>query len=130
MITPEQITRLQAAIEAVCPIDGVSVAAWGDPATARVDYKSSATIAERAAASAALLAFDWSHTAQVEWQKQMVKLRAKDSIDNIMDQFEMLVIAGFKVILDAINELRTAHGLPARTWNQFRSAVQNKIDAE
>jgi hypothetical protein len=54
------VTRLNAAIAAVCPIDGVSVGTIGDPATVRIDYRPEATTEQRAAAQAALAAFDWN----------------------------------------------------------------------
>lgn len=50
--------KLHEAIAAVCPIDGVSVGRASDKATWRVQYAARATAAERAAADAALAAFD------------------------------------------------------------------------
>lgn len=51
-MTPQQRARLDAAISAVCPIDGTS----GDPP--RIDFRPEATPQQRAAADAVAAAFD------------------------------------------------------------------------
>ena len=61
------ITRLHKTISTVCPIDGVSVIVPGDLNTVRIDYSPSATTEQRAAAGAALTAFDWSPQADTAW---------------------------------------------------------------
>lgn len=61
-------SRLDAATRAVCPIDGVSVDAATDPPAVRIDYRPEATADQRAAAEAAVAAFDWSDTAQQTWE--------------------------------------------------------------
>lgn len=61
------IERLTAAIAAVCPIHGIQ---GGTQATAEIDYKAEATTEQRAAAEAALAAFDWSDAAQSAWERQ------------------------------------------------------------
>lgn len=59
----ETALLLHNAIAAVCPIVGVSIGTAGDPSTVRIDYASSATPAQQAAAQAVLAAFDWSNFA-------------------------------------------------------------------
>ena len=49
---------LDAAVKAVCPIDGVSIGVPGDKATWRIDFKDEASAQQRAAAEAVLAAFD------------------------------------------------------------------------
>lgn len=61
------IERLTEAVIAVCPIHGIQ---GGTQATATLDYKAEATTEQRAAAEAALTAFDWSDTAQAAWERQ------------------------------------------------------------
>ena len=50
--------RLDAAIKAVCPIDGVSIGHRDDRSTWRIDFREEATAQQRAAAQAVLDAFD------------------------------------------------------------------------
>lgn len=61
------IERLTAAIATVCPIHGIQ---GGTQATATLDHKAEATTEQRAAAAAALAAFDWSDSAQAAWERQ------------------------------------------------------------
>ena len=46
----ERINKLDSDIKIICPIDGVSVGAWDDKSTWRVDYKVEATTDEKKAA--------------------------------------------------------------------------------
>lgn len=57
---------LDAALKAVCPIDGVSIGDWADKSTWRVDFKEEATPGERAAAQGVVDAFDPSATTAAE----------------------------------------------------------------
>ena len=50
--------QLHSAIAAVCPIDGVSIGRKNDKSTWRIDFRPEATDAQKAAARAALDAFD------------------------------------------------------------------------
>ena len=52
------LTKLDAAIAAVCPILGVSVGRWNDKASWRINFKPEATVQQRADAQTVLLAFD------------------------------------------------------------------------
>jgi hypothetical protein len=49
---------LHAAIEAVCPIDGVSIGRQDEKATWRIDFKDDATKEQRAAAASVIRSFD------------------------------------------------------------------------
>lgn len=49
---------LHHAVAAVCPIEGVAIGVEADKSTWRVDYADTATIEQRAAAAAVVLAFD------------------------------------------------------------------------
>ncbi len=51
-------SKLNAAIEAVCPIHGVSIGRKDDKATWRIDFKDEATAQQRADAQAVVEAFD------------------------------------------------------------------------
>ena len=51
-------SRLHDALEAVAPIDGVSINRWDDRSTWRIDFTDEATEEQKAAAQAALEAFD------------------------------------------------------------------------
>ena len=61
------IARLTESITDVCPIHGIQ---GGTQATATIDFKPEATAEQRAAAEAALAAFDWSDAAQSTWERQ------------------------------------------------------------
>lgn len=58
MATPDNILSLDAALRAVCPIDGISIGTWDDRATWRINHDASATSDQVAAAQAALAAYD------------------------------------------------------------------------
>ncbi len=60
------LARLHSILSAVCPIVGVSPGS-DPPATVRIDYHENATTEQRAAAQAALAAFDWSDAAHAVW---------------------------------------------------------------
>lgn len=60
-----KLERLTEAIAAVAPVVGVS-----GTVDTRIDYAAEATAEQRAAAEAALAAFDWSDTAQAAWERQ------------------------------------------------------------
>lgn len=49
---------LHDAVSAVCPIDGISIGKAADKSTWRIDYKATATAAQRAAAAAIVASFD------------------------------------------------------------------------
>lgn len=57
------LNRLHQAVAAVCPIDGVS----GSQDGVVIQHRSEATAPQRAAADAAVLAFDWSQAAHDAW---------------------------------------------------------------
>lgn len=60
MMIDNTISKLHAAIAAVCPIDGVSVGRKADKATWRIDFKAEATDAQKDAARAAMEGFDFA----------------------------------------------------------------------
>lgn len=59
--------RLSEAVSALCPIYGLSVGRLGQSASVRVDFRPEATPEQRAAAQAAVDAFDWSPAAGDAW---------------------------------------------------------------
>ncbi len=69
------VTRLQATIAALAPIDGLSVPTFGNSATVRIDFKASATGPQRTAAQNALTAFDWSDAAQAAYDAAQLDAR-------------------------------------------------------
>ena len=71
------LPRLYETISAVCPIDGVAITDPSTtPPTVRIDYSASATQAQKDAADAALLSFDWSDQAQATWEAEKRSLVA------------------------------------------------------
>jgi hypothetical protein len=60
--------RLDQTIRALAPIDGVSIDAFGNSATCRIDFQVAATAPQRTAAQNALTAFDWSDGAETTWE--------------------------------------------------------------
>lgn len=97
--------RLHVTIAAVCPIDGVSILA---PGTATISYAASATPEQRAAADAALAAFDWSQAAQDAWQLAQNVAAATVILDASTDPYGLLHRAEAEVIRRAINVIRAA----------------------
>ena len=79
-------TRLPAAINAVCPILGVSVGTPGDSGTVRIDYDPSATAPQRQAAASALAAFDGSESAQAAWELAVSRQAALTSLLSRQDE--------------------------------------------
>lgn len=59
------LNRLHEAVSAVCPIYGVS----GAQGAVEVQFRPEATAGQRAAAQAAVAAFDWSEAAHAAWQE-------------------------------------------------------------
>ena len=117
------LERLHAAVAAVAPIFGVAIIS---PGVGRVDVRPEATAPERAAAAAALAAFDWSDGAQAAWELLRDRASAQSKWD---DRSEKLFRAFVLVVLDEINILRGAHSLPARTVGQLKTAALGKINA-
>lgn len=70
------ILRLHEVIAEVCPIDGVSITAPGDPPTVLVAYSEVATEQERADAQAVVSSFDWSSEAEAAWKIARVRQQA------------------------------------------------------
>lgn len=121
------LVRLESALRAVgIPIDGVS----GSQGLVRVDYQTSATAQQRTQGAVIVAAFDWAESAQTTWQNQQDRAAAKAVLASATDAQAKILRAVAMVCLDEINALRAAvtPTLPARTMNQFRNAIANKID--
>jgi hypothetical protein len=127
------ITRLHAAISAVCPIDGLAVQPTGDPPVVRIDYAGSATADQRTAALAALAGFDWSDAAQSAWEVSrgltagVAAIQSPDLTDvttaginlvlqvigtRVNDAFRAMGREPPLLQLDVINDVRALIGLP------------------
>lgn len=97
------ITRLHEAIAAVCPIFGVS----GDESLVRIDYDPSATAGQKAAAEAALAAFDWSAAAEDAWGVQRDKTLASSLMDAVSPDVLAIIIRALALLtMDELNVLR------------------------
>jgi len=53
--------------------------------------------------------------------------RNRDNIVDELDETQGLMRAFAEVLLDEINELRSQHILPSKTFPQFKAAVRNKL---
>jgi len=144
MNNPTLALRLHQTVAAAAPIDGVSVL---DPVAhvARIDYQPGATTAQRAAAAAALAAFDWSAAADTAWQLTQDRSTALTHFLTDTSASAKVLRAVALVLLDRVNaiesELQTlrnavrvvAPTVPAVTYPQFtaadvKAAVQAKIN--
>lgn len=59
------VEKVDAALKAVCPIDGVSIGRDSDKTTWRIDFSESATADQRAAAQGVIDSFDVTKTLQI-----------------------------------------------------------------
>lgn len=121
------LARLFAAIQAVCPIEGL----WheGPGGAYNIQFKSVATPQQQNAAHAVVNNFDWSEAAHQTWLLGQRRLAAKAVFDDALDAQNQLVRALGITLLDEINILRNQHSLAPRTKAQLRTAIRNKIDA-
>lgn len=118
--------RLHLTLAAVCPIDGVAITGVN---TARIDYAAAATAPQRAAAAAALAAFDWSQAAQDAWETARARSTAKTwALGSEMQARALKALA--LLIRDEINIVRTnpTATLAARTEQQLLTAWLAKMD--
>lgn len=123
------LIRLQLTIAAVCPIDGVSGSATGPSTVIRIDYAASATAPQRAAAAAALAAFDWSQAAQDAWEIERARTEAKSWV--LGDETDARGLKALALLLlDEINIVRQnpTAVLAVRTKQQLLDAWIAKID--
>lgn len=107
--------RLDAAVRNACPILGVSVGTPSDYATVRVDYAPEATAEQRAAADAAVAAFDWSDAAQAAWEQGRTAAVAVAQIQegaatNDPTRFGLALL--ISVVCDRVNAAFAADGKP------------------
>lgn len=93
------LRRLYEAVAAVCPIDGVS----GEQGAVRIDYRPEATEGERAAAVAAVAAFDWSEQAQEAWDLGRRMAEAGQLLGSV-EPVPVGVRVTLRVIVDHFNE--------------------------
>lgn len=98
--------RLNDAIAAVCPIDGVSVGVPGDGATVRIFFAAGATANQRTAAAAALAGFDWSQAAQDAWELAVRRATAEAFVPDA-DRAAHVLRSLVKLLVDENNTLRT-----------------------
>lgn len=127
--------RLYGAIAAVCPIVGVVIGTPGDSATCKFRPDLSATSTQIAAAQSALAAFDWSDTAYQAWLTQQQRNSANSNIgtstSGLSEPTFIALRALVEVLVDQLNVIRAAlpSPLPAITYAQAKTAIQNKINS-
>lgn len=123
------LTRLQLALAAVCPIDGVSGSSTGPSTAIRIDYAVSATAPQRAAAASVLAAFDWAQAAHDAWLTAHARTTAKAWVlGPTMEARAVKALA--LLVLQEINRVRTqpTTQMPAFTEQQLLDAFLAKID--
>ena len=112
-MSTDQLARLLETLSAVSPVVGVS----GTTAT-RIDYNPEPTTEQRAAAEAALAAFDWSDEAQAAWERGKRREAAIASLNS--SEPTMVALRGFvTVLIRRFRVLLTALGLPTLTTAQL-----------
>lgn len=118
-----RIERLTVAVSAVCPIHGIT---GGTQATATPDYKAEATTEQRAAAEAALAAFDWSDAAQATWERQKRREASVALINSTAP--EMVVVRALAtVVRRRVSALLTALGQTPLTMSQLEEMLVDVI---
>ena len=123
--------RFKEWMNAVCPVDSVSIGTVGTLSTYTYTPSSSATQQQIADAVVQKLAFDPSQAGYDAW---IIENKKKDAKNKILggEAEERLIRALVDVIRDEINTLRTLAilGLSTRTLNQLQTAIRNKIDSD
>lgn len=112
-MSTDQLARLLETLSAVSPVVGVS----GTTAT-RIDYNPEPTTEQRAAAEAALAAFDWSDEAQAAWERG----KRREAAIALLNSSEptMVALRGFvTVLIRRFRVLLMALGLPTLTTAQL-----------
>lgn len=112
-MSTDQLARLLETLSAVSPVVGVS----GTTAT-RIDYNPEPTTEQRAAAEAALAAFDWSDEAQAAWERG----KRREAAIALLNSSEptMVALRGFAtVLIRRFRVLLMALGLPTLTTAQL-----------
>jgi len=137
--------RLHSMIEAVCPIEGVSITDTVNPPVVRVLYAGNATAQQIAAAQAVVQAFDWSDAAQLNWENQQDRARAKLSLTALTNPTEIAARNTQRAIYNSLVQTRMVVNqliawanskganltpLQNRTWAQALDAVKQQIDVE
>jgi len=112
--------RLHDLIAALAPIDGVSIGKRSDKTTWRIDFKPEATEQQKAAAQAALDAFD------IDAPPDLSKIDT-DTLNAALAQEGSVVRALAEIMFAEINKLRVKGGDPAYTKAQFVAALKGKM---
>jgi hypothetical protein len=142
--------RLNAAVAAVCPIDGLARLTDG---TVRIDFKAAATAAQRAAGQSVAAGWDFSAAGEAGRDNAANRTAGDGLITSDGSGNGKVVRAVAAVLVDEINALRdwvtsfkaamaaasslanlqtrvaALASLPDRTLGQAQAAVQAKIDA-
>jgi hypothetical protein len=128
------LDRLHSSIIAVCPIDGVSLAAGKNlatnpPATAAdvtVQYDPSATSDQQQAAESVLASFDWSTAAQAAWETSQNQTQAGTLLADT-DALPIAVRALGQACLTVDNGLAAAIGQLITAVQQLASAANQNV---
>lgn len=107
------LARLIETLSAVAPVVGVS-----GTAEPRIDYNPGPTTEQRAAAEAALAAFDWSDSAQAAWERQK-RRDAAVALLNSSDPTMVAVRALATVVKRRVSVLLVAVGQTPLTTTQL-----------
>lgn len=104
------LAYLTAQIQAVCPIDGVSIGRPDTKATWRIDFRPEATAQQRLDAQAVLDAYTPDSPEEVDYVQQ-------GTVDNLNN-------AILRVMFNHENRIRALEARPAITLAQFRAAIK------
>lgn len=110
--------RLTSTIAAVCPIHGIS---GGTPATVRLQYTDAATAEQRAAAEAALAAFDWSTEAQAAWERDKRRAAAIEMLNS--KEPAMVALRAFAaLVISRLQTVMSGLGIPVTSLTDLEAA--------
>lgn len=124
-IGPYSAGRLDAAVRAVCPIDGVSISA----ASVRIDFKDAATAQQRVDAIAVANTFVWSVADEDSHQRVSTRASVLRRLAKSDDDVAMAMRGMLKIINMGMNQLRTSAGLPNRTIAQVMADFTTIINS-
>lgn len=102
------LARLTAAVQAVCP--GADVATTGGAPS--IIYPPGATPEQRAAAAAAVAAFDWSPQAHAAWELAQSTTGGLGQLAASIEPLWLVLRVVFRDLYTQLNDERESRGLP------------------
>ncbi len=119
--------RIHGTVAALAPVVGVSVGTLGDSSTVRIEFAPAATTEQRAAAQAALDAFDWSDAAQIAWERGQARLAALASLNTSIAASDVANRCAITDLYAAVNDLRELLNLPRYSHEDVLNRIVTRM---